>query len=378
MKIRNADFLKIILVFSVSILLAGCRSLTPTSQPMTEVTPQQKITQANNLLDADGNLLQAGWSPRPLLNYNPEKINKDRDDLREWEFFTVLTEDYAMNFTIAKLDFASFCSVDYLDFKNQEMKVGAVYELGIEKLITFGDGKEKKTVCIDGDDIVMSYETLPGKRIITYDIPGTLFTDNMAGKITLTQPVEMDYLSLVTPFNEGKHKFFHEQKIPNMPAEGTAVVDEMKINIAPGTAFAVMDWGRGVWADDLMWRWGSASGYMDGKVVGFNIGNGFGNMSAASENLIVYDGVGHKIDQVIWEYDEDDYMKPWRFKSNDGRLDLILEPVYHQKMGVDVIFKYGRLNKSYGHFSGQLILDDGTKVTIDRMMGFAEEVFIGW
>ena len=41
--------------------------------------------------------------------------------------------------------------------------------------------------------------------------------------------------------------------------------------------------------------WGSASGELDGAPFGWNIGYGFGNTSAATENVLFYDGKIHKL-----------------------------------------------------------------------------------
>ena len=62
------------------------------------------------------------------------------------------------------------------------------------------------------------------------------------------------------------------------------------------TDFGTLDWGRGVWTHDNTWYWGSGNGYVNGKPFGFNIGYGFGNTSAASENALFYDGKIHKLE----------------------------------------------------------------------------------
>ena len=54
--------------------------------------------------------------------------------------------------------------------------------------------------------------------------------------------------------------------------------------------FGTLDWGRGVWTYDNTWLWGSGNADLDGNRFGFNIGYGFGNTSAATENAIFYIG----------------------------------------------------------------------------------------
>ena len=66
----------------------------------------------------------------------------------------------------------------------------------------------------------------------------------------------------------------------------------------PADSFGVLDWGRGVWTYHNTWYWGSASGQVEGVPFGWNIGYGFGDTSAASENMLFYGGKAHKLSQV--------------------------------------------------------------------------------
>ena len=54
----------------------------------------------------------------------------------------------------------------------------------------------------------------------------------------------------------------------------------------PADSFGVLDWGPGVWTYHNTWYWGSASGQVEGVPFGWNIGYGFGDTSAASENML--------------------------------------------------------------------------------------------
>ncbi|MEI3102134.1 MAG: DUF2804 family protein [Oscillospiraceae bacterium] len=60
----------------------------------------------------------------------------------------------------------------------------------------------------------------------------------------------------------------------------------------------MLDWGRGVWTYHNTWYWGSASYHVNGVPFGWNIGYGFGDTSAASENMLFYKGKAHKLSQV--------------------------------------------------------------------------------
>ena len=76
-----------------------------------------------------------------------------------------------------------------------------------------------------------------------------------------------------------------------MRAEGFAEYNGKRYEFHPEKHFGTLDWGRGVWTYDNTWYWGSGNCDVDGHAFGFNIGYGFGNTKAASENVIFYDGV---------------------------------------------------------------------------------------
>ena len=67
-------------------------------------------------------------------------------------------------------------------------------------------------------------------------------------------------------------------------------------------------------------------------------------------------------------------MKPWKFKSNDGRFDMIMEPIVDRNTKINVFIIKTDQHQVFGHFSGDLILDDGKRVHVDRILGFAEKV----
>ena len=146
--------------------------------------------------------------------------------------------------------------------------------------------------------------------------------------------------------------------------------------------FAVLDWGRGVWTYDNTWYWGSASGLADNIPFGFNIGYGFGDTSAASENVLFYGGKIHKLSQVKFEIPmkdgTEDYMSPWKFTSDNGRFEMDFIPTLDRKSKTDFKVLMSDQHQVFGRFTGTAVLDDGTKLEIRDLAGFAEKVRNKW
>lgn len=95
---------------------------------------------------------------------------------------------------------------------------------------------------------------------------------------------------IATPFDKNAH-FYFNQKINCMRAEGVVKCGNKEWKFDKSDSMGTLDWGRGVWTYDNTWYWGSLQGYLeDGSRFGWNIGYGFGNTSAASENMLSITG----------------------------------------------------------------------------------------
>ena len=142
----------------------------------------------------------------------------------------------------------------------------------------------------------------------------------------------------------------------------------------------MLDWGRGVWTYHNTWYWGSASYHVGGVPFGWNIGYGFGNTSAASENVLFYNGRAHKLSQVKFNIPggERDFMSPWTFTSDDGRFEMDFVPVLDRAACTDVKLIKSDQHQVFGMFTGKAVLDDGTVIEVRDFPGFAEKVENKW
>jgi hypothetical protein len=203
------------------------------------------------------------------------------------------------------------------------------------------------------------------------------FENFMDGKpfdaeIVLEQP-PMDSMVIATPWAE-KHAFYYNQKINCMRASGYVSFDGKIYRFDPSTDFGTLDWGRGVWTYDNTWFWGSGNADIDGNSFGWNIGYGFGDTSAATENMLFWNGTAHKLDDVTFHIPETGYMDPWKFTSSDGRFEMDFVPILDRAADLDFKLIVSEQHQVFGRMSGTAILDDGTAVHIQDVLCFAEKV----
>jgi Protein of unknown function (DUF2804). len=127
-----------------------------------------------------------------------------------------------------------------------------------------------------------------------------------------------------------------------------------------------------------MWYWGSASGKIDGKPFGFNLGYGFGDTSLATENIVFYNKIGHKLEHVYFNINPNSYEKPWAFTSNDGRFEMNFTPIFDRYSNTNIILLKSVQHQVFGHYNGKVILDDGNILHVKNLLGFAEKVQNRW
>ena len=184
-------------------------------------------------------------------------------------------------------------------------------------------------------------------------------------------------MNIVIPIK--KKRFYYNHKINCLPAKGSIQYGDEGIILAPDSAVGQLDWGRGVWEYSSFWNWASASGYLnDGRSVGVNLGSGFGDTSAATENALILENRVHKLDQVTFDYDPKDFMKPWKFTDNQERLDLDFVPFKDRVATTRMVIINSEVHQLFGHYSGRVRTDEGEVLKIDGLIGFAEEHHARW
>jgi hypothetical protein len=116
----------------------------------------------------------------------------------------------------------------------------------------------------------------------------------------------------------------------------------------------------------------------DGRTIGLNLGCGFGDLSAATENCLVLDGKVHKLDMVKFGYKTGDYMQTWKFTDNEKRLDLDFVPFKERLATTNFGIIFSEVHQMFGRYSGTVVTDEGNLVEVHDLVGFAEEHQARW
>ena len=333
---------------------------------------QHEITQNGPLLNANGTLREPGWARSLLLDYRRADVKAGKLRIKEWDYYIITNDSFGVALTIADNSYRGLISASVLEFEKPWEQTTTVLtafpmgKYGLPETSSAGD-------TLYGDKRVqMAFRVQPGERRLSCRFARFLGEDALELELTLAQP-PMDSMVIATPF-DAPRAFYYNQKINCMPASGVMTLGSRRFEFVPETSFGTLDWGRGVWTYDNTWYWGNGNGIVNGKPFGFNIGYGFGNTSAASENLLLYGGVAHKLSRVQFNIPEESFLKPWTFSSEDGRFEMDFVPVIDRAARTNALIIESDQHQVFGRFTGRAVLDDGTALELKDFLGFAEKV----
>lgn len=341
---------------------------------------QTEITHTLPLLDAQGHITREGWARHPYWQYDRKAIKASWYRVKEWDYYSVFSADgsYGICITMSDLGYLGLFAVCYLDL--QKGYYHQVEDMSILPRGRTGLSADSDTGSVShaGKNLKISFDYRPGVRELKVSAPGLKDAEGRTGleaKIRLAQPEGMESMNIATSWRENRRAFYYNRKINCMPAEGYTDIGGERRVFQVANDFGALDWGRGVWTYRNRWYWGSGSGYVEGVPFGFNIGYGFSDRTPASENMLFFDGKAHKLDEVKFHINTSDYMRPWKFSSNDGRFEMDFVPAVDRTAKLNLGLLRTDQHQVFGYFSGTAVLDDGRILSIKDFMGFAEDVF---
>jgi hypothetical protein len=320
---------------------------------------QTELTQAGPLLQPNGQLSQVGWSRQPLLDCNLESARfytlrpLQRFRIKRWDYYAVFTPRRFFSATIADLGYAGNIFVYTLDFET-----GDLHEEGL--VIPLGTGIELPRNSTEGEGhfenkrVRLRFSLGTDHRHLSVSWPDFHDGRGIEAKIDLAMPPGYESMNIVIPI--GKKRFYYNRKVNCLPASGTLrygdLHEELKLNESLGS--------------------------LDGSTLGLNMGLGFGDLSAATENAFILDNRIHKLDQVKFDYVSGDYMQPWHFTDNQGLLDLIFTPFKDRLAKTNLGIITSEVHQMFGRYDGHVTTEEGDVILVNDLIGFAEEHHARW
>jgi hypothetical protein len=329
---------------------------------------EREISHEVDLCRPDGRLNPdaVGWTRHPAHRANLRGWGRTK----RWEYWGLTTPTHVVAATVAALDYAGIGQVWVLD-----RATGT--ELDKVVIVPFARG------------VVLPERSGPGAGPtrfasggltieLTDDTTGTalrLRTDRVDAQLRAHRPAGHESLGVVVPWSE--RRFQYTVKDLARPLTGRLRLDGVEVPVPAGSCWAVLDHGRGRWPYAMTWNWGAASGVVDGRVIGVQIGGKWTDGTGSTENGLFVDGRLHKIgEDLTWSYDRRDWLAPWRISGE--RVDVRFIPYHERAALTDFGVIRSETHQCFGHYEGWLIDDSGERIRVDGVDGWAEETRNRW
>lgn len=299
-----------------------------------------------------------GWTRRPLHRANLRGWGR----AKRWEYWGVVTPRLCLGVVASSLDYAGVCSVWVLDRETgQTWSHDEVPALARGVALPPGVGGrtlvEAGRLRIELDDA----PDAPGGTVVRASAPGI--------DVDLTVGAGGECVGVVVPWSG--RRFQYTVKDVARPVTGRVVLEGTPYDVTEG--WAVLDHGRGKWPYAITWNWAAGSS----ERVGITLGGRWTDGTGSTENALFVDGRAHKIGEPLaWEYDRADWRRPWRIHG--ARVDARLEPFHERVDKTNLGVVANETHQCFGRFSGWAATDDGERVPLDGLVGWAEEARNRW
>lgn len=344
---------------------------------------QHEITQRGPLLNEQGALNEPGYAKSFILDYDRRDIKANSRRIKEWDYYLVTNSRFGIALTIADNSYMGLDSISFFDFNRPWVKTKNAVQLLTKGRKNLSPTSEIGDIKSKGKKHSIEFRNGGTSRMLVFEVKNFSSGKDLTGEIILGCPLQ-ETMTIATPFKEDPLAFYYNQKVNCMPASGSIQLGGQEYAFDPADSFGVLDWGRGVWPKRSEWYWASASGLLDSSAFGFNIGYGFGDSSAATENMIFYRGQAHKLSNVLIDIPKNakgkkySFMQPWTFTSDDGRFEMTFQPLVDRHSNMNAVFVSSNQHQVFGYYTGKAVLDDGMQIEIENFFGFAEKVVNKW
>ena len=342
---------------------------------------ERELTEPVDLCDARGRLDSSarGWSPLPLHRAN---LRGPWGRRKRWEYWCVTAPDLIVSITYADVDYVGIAGLWILRPSD-----GLVVDVGQVVPLARGfhlpDEPCTGTMAFSSRGLAVGIEERPDATRLTASAPGSPHGP-VEVDLVIERPAGHETMNVVIPWSGRRFQYTSKQN--TRPTRGEVQVGDEVITVGaepgdPAEAFGTLDLGRGLWPYSIRWNWGSGSGRAaDGRLVGLQFGGKWTEGTGHTENALCVDGHLTKIhDELVWEYDWDRPLEPWRVAGAPrGLVEARPEPFHDKQSRTSLRGLSLEVHQVFGHWSGRLRTAAGDEVTFDGVLGWAEEARNRW
>jgi len=324
-------------------------------------------------LDEWGQPRNFGWARWPYFEYDPGLLVAPRRNISESDRYIIFSPTHLVVFELLDDGYLGYLLVSVVSLKDKKRSSQCyvtAFSLGCFDLPKDSNNGSiryyrKKNL------LIFSPMEEGGIRIIKADIPKFGRNRSLRGQVVLTPPEGAESMVNHMPWRGRDDAFWYSRRSPFYTVEGVIQFGTAELIFTRGNGWGIFDWNRGVRPPQNLHFWATGCGHSAGRQVGFSVGFNSSDSSLGTENAFFLDGKLHKLDQVSFHIPSG-RLDPWRFTSNDNRLEMSFSPLQERDENHQMFFYSLKRRQLFGSFSGKVILDDGSEFKFTDITGFAE------
>ena len=334
---------------------------------------QMEILSAVPALDDTGKPCNFGWARFPAFMYDSGLIFSSHYSLSESDRYVIFNPTHLLIMEVFDNGFLGYMGItvaSLMDKKRSTQNWIIPFPMGYFDLPKNSDEGQVK---IQQKKRMINFVTMEkGVRIVKIDIPNFSHHRSLRGELVFTPPPDAQSLVTHMPWRKKKHEFRCCRRSPWYVAEGVILFGPNEMIFSANNSLAVYEWNRSVRPRKDVRFWASGCGRSNNRLVGISVGYDSADSTMGTENAFFLDGIIHKLDQVTFQTSPSNWLLPWRFTSNDGRLEMIFAPHQERSESFQMFFHYLKRHQVFGTFSGKAILDDGSEFEFQNITGLIE------
>ncbi|MCL2211357.1 MAG: DUF2804 domain-containing protein [Treponema sp.] len=335
--------------------------------------PPNEIQEPLPLLDDLGQPLNFGWAKHAFHHYEPSLLYAPRFRISESDRYIIYSPTHMIVFEIRNDGWLGHMGISVISLRDKKRSTQTFKKMlplgSFEMPNTSAAGnvrwKQKKMhldfICMES-----------GARIIKTDIPKFGRNRSLRGALVLTEFKESESLATHQPYRNEKNAFRYSCCSPWFFVEGVIQFGSSEIIFTRGNAWGILDWNRSARPKADIRYWAAACGQSHGSQLSFCAGYSWTDSSYGTENAFFIDGKMFKLDQITFHIPLSNWLSPWRFTSNDNRLEMTFTPHQERTDRRNLLLYSSTRRQVCGSFSGKIQLDDGIIIEFHNLTGFAE------
>ena len=334
--------------------------------------PQTETTELTPVMDEFGLPQNFGWARSPLFTYDQSLLLSPRRKISESDRYILFSPTHLAVFEILDDGYLGYMCLTLASLKDRKRSTHTFltpFSLG-----SFGlpENSDSGSIKLTKKKNMLNFAVMShGMRIVKVDIPNFGRNLSLRGEVVLTPPPDAESLVTHMPWRGKGDAFCYSRRSPWYTVEGVIQHGISEVVFTRGSGWGVFDWNRGVRPNKDLRFWASACGMSQGRLAGFSVGHNSADSSMGTENAFFLDGKLHKLDQVTFHIPSNKHT-PWRFTSNDNRLEMSFLPEQERDENHQMFFYSLKRRQLLGSFSGRVTLDDGSDFEFSNITGFAE------